>query len=219
MLDYSGCVLYNWALLDEKGPVDMNNARMLRRFTGLVDEEWFFKTHLVIEAAAAPAVAALNEGADVTSRIVSPETIQDCHEVLSRIEDCFGHVVRDCLPLMFERHGQHGALCDYYFFYARLRPFINGRQSRTTCPKQSSILLRTSWQSWIVSGDTILDVTSAPSLSAATAGAAAASMTKWVLKNHSSSTRPVKRRSMRALFMSTGPFSSSRAQLYNTHPE
>ena len=34
MLDYSGCVLYNWALLDEKGPVDMNNARMLRRFTG-----------------------------------------------------------------------------------------------------------------------------------------------------------------------------------------
>ena len=55
MLDYSGCVLYNWALLDEKGPVDMNNARMLRRFTGLVDEEWFFKTHLVIEAAAAPA--------------------------------------------------------------------------------------------------------------------------------------------------------------------
>ena len=33
----------------------MRNARMLRRFTGLVDEEWFFKTHLVIEAAAAPA--------------------------------------------------------------------------------------------------------------------------------------------------------------------
>ena len=104
----------------------MNNARMLRRFTGLVDEEWFFKTHLVIEAAAAPAVAALNEGADVTSRIVSQDSIQDCHEVLSKIEDCFGHVVRDCLPLMFERHGQHGALCDYYFFYARLRPFING---------------------------------------------------------------------------------------------
>ena len=74
MLDYSGCVLYNWALLRmRKDPVDMNNARMLRRFTGLVDEEWFFKTHLVIEAAAAPAVAALNEGADVTSRIVSQE--------------------------------------------------------------------------------------------------------------------------------------------------
>jgi indoleamine 2,3-dioxygenase len=126
MLDYSGCVLYNWALLDEKGPVSTDNARMLRRFTGLVDEEWFFKTHLVIEAAAAPAVAALNEGADVTSRIVSQDSIQDCHEVLSKIEDCFGHVVRDCLPLMFERHGQHGALCDYYFFYARLRPFING---------------------------------------------------------------------------------------------
>ena len=167
MLDYSGCVLYNWALLDEKGPVSTDNARMLRRFTGetrrwrgprcaarrrggerrapprhravVASTAWratdtetvdavrrFFKTHLVIEAAAAPAVAALNEGADVTSRIVSQDSIQDCHEVLSKIEDCFGHVVRDCLPLMFERHGQHGALCDYYFFYARLRPFING---------------------------------------------------------------------------------------------
>lgn len=126
MLDYSGCVLYNWALLDEKGPVSPDNARMLRRFTGLVDEEWFFKTHLVIEAAAAPAVAALNEGADVACSQVSPESIARCHEVLSKIEDCFGHVVRDCLPLMFERHGQHGALCDYYFFYARLRPFITG---------------------------------------------------------------------------------------------
>ena len=25
-----------------------------------------------------------------------------------------------------ELHGQHGALCDYYFFYERLRPFIDG---------------------------------------------------------------------------------------------
>ena len=36
MLDYSGCVLYNWALLDEKGPVSTDNARMLRRFTGII---------------------------------------------------------------------------------------------------------------------------------------------------------------------------------------
>ncbi|KAH8043441.1 indoleamine 2,3-dioxygenase [Aureococcus anophagefferens] len=62
MLDYCGCVLYNWELVDASGPISTENARMLRRFTGLVDEEWFFKTHLVIEAAAGPAVRAVASG-------------------------------------------------------------------------------------------------------------------------------------------------------------
>ena len=126
MLDYCGCVLYNWELVDESGPVSVENARMLRRFTGLVDEEWFFKTHVVIEAAAAPAVCAVCEGSAVVGLPVTRQSLRDCHEALVKIEACFGHVVRDCMPLMFERKGQHGALCDYYFFYERLRPFISG---------------------------------------------------------------------------------------------
>ena len=100
----------------EIATIERRRRRDAPSTAGLVDEEWFFKTHLVIEAAAAPAVAALNEGADVTSRIVSQDSIQDCHEVLSKIEDCFGHVVRDCLPLMFERHGQTARCATTTFF-------------------------------------------------------------------------------------------------------
>ncbi|CAE7921364.1 Ido1 [Symbiodinium necroappetens] len=50
MLDYAGCVLNNWERLDPKGPIKPSNVRLLRRFTGLIDEEWFFKTHIIIES-------------------------------------------------------------------------------------------------------------------------------------------------------------------------
>ena len=52
--------------------------------------------------------------------------VRKLHSAMGKVEVCFGRVVRECLPLMFERVGEHGALCDYYFFYARLRPFISG---------------------------------------------------------------------------------------------
>ena len=126
MLDYCGCVLYNWTLEDPEGPVTPENAVMLRRFTGLVAEEWFFKTHLVIEAAAAPAGSAVAAGAPIAARAAAPATVRALGECLGAIEACFGRVVRDCLPLMFERSGSHGALCDYHFFFHRLRPFISG---------------------------------------------------------------------------------------------
>jgi len=34
MLDYSGCVLYNWERIDPHGPISMDNIRLLHRFTG-----------------------------------------------------------------------------------------------------------------------------------------------------------------------------------------
>ena len=39
MLDYAGCVLNNWERIDPEGPLKPSNLRLLRRFTGLVDEE------------------------------------------------------------------------------------------------------------------------------------------------------------------------------------
>lgn len=38
MLDYAGCVLNNWERIDPRGPLVPSNVRLLRRFTGLVDE-------------------------------------------------------------------------------------------------------------------------------------------------------------------------------------
>ncbi|KAJ8602833.1 hypothetical protein CTAYLR_002626 [Chrysophaeum taylorii] len=115
MLDYAGCVLYNWELRNPTSGISMENVRMLRRFTGLVDEEWFFKTHLVIEAAAAPVVCAIHSYFCGREDLVS---------VLRRIEDSFSRVVRECLPLMFADDGG-GPIVDAYFFFHRLRPFMS----------------------------------------------------------------------------------------------
>ena len=59
MLDYAGCVLNNWERIDSEKDLKPSNIRLLRRFTGLVDEEWFFKTHIVIEAEGSHVVSSL----------------------------------------------------------------------------------------------------------------------------------------------------------------
>ena len=71
MVDYADCVLHNWERVDASGPIEIDNIRMLLRFTGLVDEEWFFKVHVVIEAAAANAVSALREGAEIVAGVTT----------------------------------------------------------------------------------------------------------------------------------------------------
>lgn len=123
MLDYSGCVLYNWELIDPNAAFEPANVRMLRRFTGLIDEEWFFKTHLIIEAAAGPAIAAIADG----SAAVEHNDVNKLAHALAAVEHSFGIVAREKLPLMFERDGW-GALCDYSLFFHRLRPLISGAE-------------------------------------------------------------------------------------------
>ena len=45
-IDYADCVTYNWERIDKQGPMTPENVRILNRFTGLLDEEWFLKTHV-----------------------------------------------------------------------------------------------------------------------------------------------------------------------------
>ena len=78
MVDYADCVLHNWQRVDASNPsIEIGNVRMLLRFTGLVDEEWFFKVHVVIEAAAANAIAALREGSDLVASVTNAGIAQE----------------------------------------------------------------------------------------------------------------------------------------------
>jgi hypothetical protein len=40
-IDYADCVLNNWQRIDPHGPITPENIRLLNRFTGLLDEEWY----------------------------------------------------------------------------------------------------------------------------------------------------------------------------------
>lgn len=117
--------------VDRTGPISMANVRLLNRFTGLVDEEWFFKTHIIIESEAAAVVHALQRGLEALgggapaapggaappgSGAPDPEALLLS---LRALEGALWRVARVCLPIMFERAEGQGALCDYSMFYNR----------------------------------------------------------------------------------------------------
>jgi len=117
MIDYASTVLYNWARVDPDGPIAPTNIRCVLRMTGLLDEEWFFKTHVIIESEAAHAVSAV---------IAASQTDDDGEllQCLVSLEEAFWRVVRACLPIMYERSDDGVAKCNEHIFYQILRPLI-----------------------------------------------------------------------------------------------
>eukprot|EP00927_Polykrikos_kofoidii_P034963 TRINITY_DN29550_c0_g1_i1.p1 TRINITY_DN29550_c0_g1~~TRINITY_DN29550_c0_g1_i1.p1 ORF type:complete len:1127 (-),score=154.54 TRINITY_DN29550_c0_g1_i1:278-3658(-) len=117
MIDYASTVLYNWVRIDPNGPISTENIACPLRLTGLLDEEWFFKTHVVIEAEAAQAVSAINLAMNEWDGSALLKHLDDLEEALFR-------VVRACLPLMYERDESGTPKCSEHIFYQTLRPLI-----------------------------------------------------------------------------------------------
>eukprot|EP00878_Enallax_costatus_P026963 GHUV01028979.1.p1 GENE.GHUV01028979.1~~GHUV01028979.1.p1 ORF type:complete len:313 (+),score=89.64 GHUV01028979.1:62-1000(+) len=59
VLVYATYNLMNWKRLDPTKPLELGNIACQHNFLGGMDEEWFRLIHVAIEAAAAPAVAAI----------------------------------------------------------------------------------------------------------------------------------------------------------------
>lgn len=132
MLDYAGCVLNNWERIDSFGPISPQNVRMLRRFTGLVDEEWFFKTHVIIES----------EGSHIVSSVVQcckaieAKNFKSLARALKDLEEAIFRVATICMPIMYDRLPDNNNLaCEPYMFYARLRPFIKSLSLKFDVPE------------------------------------------------------------------------------------
>lgn len=117
-VDYVSTVLYNWERIDPKGPIVVDNIRCTMRLTGLGDEEWFFKTHVVIESEAAPAVSAMI-GA------MKAENDSELLGHLHALEEALWRVVRACMPLMYERAADGVPRCSEHIFYQIIRPLIS----------------------------------------------------------------------------------------------
>jgi len=133
MIDYGSTVLYNWARIDPNGPITPSNVRCVLRLTGLVDEEWFFKTHVVIEAEAAHVVSAIM-GA------LAASTDADLLEQLIALEEALWRVVRACLPIMYERDENGVPRCSEHVFYTILRPLIKSGSLEFQCEDRSEMM-------------------------------------------------------------------------------
>lgn len=117
MPDYAATVLYNWTRIDPEGPISTSNVRCILRLTGLGDEEWFFKTHVVIEAEAAQAVSAII-GANAATNPT------DLLGHLVTMEEGLLRLVQAALPLMYQREADGTPKCSEHVFYQILRPLI-----------------------------------------------------------------------------------------------
>jgi len=117
MIDYACSVLYNWTRIDPNGPITPGNIRCIHRLTGLLDEEWFFKTHVVIESEAAHAVAAI-------VGMIAANSDEELLDHLIALEEALWRVVRACLPIMYERAEDGTPKCSENIFYQILRPLI-----------------------------------------------------------------------------------------------
>lgn len=123
LLPYSGYTLDNWAKLEPKGDVTLDNIYVTQNFYDGVDENWFILVHVEIEAKAGPALAAI----PTLLQAVKDDDIAAVKHGLSVIKDAWAKInpVFDRMP---ER-------CDPNAYYLRVRPYIHGFKGNPALPK------------------------------------------------------------------------------------
>ncbi len=114
ILAYAGMVLGNWWRHDPTGAFTPHNVDVRQRFTPLIDEAWFFRVHIAIEAQA---------GAMLTTLLALRDAIisGDDGRVLDGLRD-----VRAGLVQITRTFHQMPDLCDPDVYYQQVRPYLFG---------------------------------------------------------------------------------------------
>jgi len=122
VLSYASYALDNWRRLDPNRPIELGNIALRQNFFGGEDEEWFVLIHVAIEAAAAPALAAIPAAqqavADDRAEVVAEQLA-----IIARTLDAL-HAILLRMP---ER-------CDPYIYFHRVRPYIHGWANHPSLP-------------------------------------------------------------------------------------
>jgi indoleamine 2,3-dioxygenase len=122
VLSYASYALDNWRRLDPNRPIELGNIALRQNFFGGEDEEWFVLIHVAIEAAAAPALAAIptaQQAADDDRAGVVAEQLAFIARTLEAL-----HAILLRMP---ER-------CDPYIYFHRVRPYIHGWANHPSLP-------------------------------------------------------------------------------------
>jgi len=122
VLSYASYALDNWRRIDRKNPIDLGNIALLQNFLGGQDEEWFVLIHVAIEAAAAPALAAIAAAQQVAAN-EEPKRVADQLAVIVKAVEAMNQI----LLRMPER-------CDPYIYFNRVRPYIHGWANQPSLP-------------------------------------------------------------------------------------
>lgn len=114
VMTYTDYILHNWRVLDESQKISLDNIEPIITFTGMEDENWFIKIHVVLEHMATSAMISLhdafcaaqpnNTDLDTLAKSLTSikESLHDCTLLMRRmIEHCkpdiFLNQIRPCL--------------------------------------------------------------------------------------------------------------------------
>lgn len=124
ILTYQFYVLRNWYLIDPEEGFVLENIKPVYTFTGTLDEEWFIKIHVAIEATCAPALRAaqdacfLNFGMRDDDGVLDDATTSILIQLFKKISESLNQAAK--ILLRMKEH------CHPEFFYHTLRPFFGG---------------------------------------------------------------------------------------------
>ncbi|KAF8062937.1 KIN14Q [Scenedesmus sp. PABB004] len=123
VLVYATYNLMNWRRLDAAAPVALGNLACQHNFLGGLDEEWFRAVHVTIEAAAAPALAALRPLQAAAERRDAPAMEARLGELVAALQ-----AMQALLSCMGER-------CDPHVYYTRVRLPMSGWRANPKLPR------------------------------------------------------------------------------------
>lgn len=112
MLSYAGQVLSNWLLKDATAGFVPQNILLLQTFTPLIDESWFFRVHVAIEAQA-------GEMLDGLSHVSEALAAGDDMGVLMVLRTLQAGLVR-----ITKTFHQMPDLCDPDVYFQQVRPYL-----------------------------------------------------------------------------------------------
>jgi indoleamine 2,3-dioxygenase len=112
ILSYAGMVLNNWQLVEPSKGFIPENIKLHWHFTHLIDESWFFRVHIAIEAQAGEMLHALE-----TVREAIAEDAE--HEVLVALRTMQKGFVQ-----ITKTFHEMPKLCDPDIYYQQVRPFL-----------------------------------------------------------------------------------------------
>lgn len=114
LLPYSGYVLDNWARIDKRGPIALDNIRMVQNFAGGEDENWFVLVHVAIEAEAG---VLLDNACKLLAACEAADTAR-AELLLGEMDGAWERIYG-----VFKRMPER---CDPYIYFHRVRPWIHG---------------------------------------------------------------------------------------------
>lgn len=124
MLTYADYVLHNWQLINPAGGFTLENIEPIATFTGSVDEAWFIKIHIAIEAACVPALRSAYDASLLHRQMIQNPALKtkENETTLLHYFQTITKALKEATTILL-RMKEH---CDGDYFFNTLRLFLQG---------------------------------------------------------------------------------------------